>query len=112
MCLCHCTASFWVKIGQAENSELPVRTCFDNVYVMKTKLTLRMDDTLVRKAKSVAKMRGKSVSLMLSEYIDSFGRDIPDEHDLPPVTSSLLGVLKDKSVSEDDYKKHLLEKYG
>jgi hypothetical protein len=93
-------------------ASLTARICFGKVYVMQTKLTLRIDDALVRKAKSVAKMRGKSVSLMMSEYIDSFGRDLLVEHDLPPVTSSLLGILKDKSASEDDYKKHLLEKYG
>ena len=79
---------------------------------MKAKLTLRLDDVLIRKAKAVAKTRGKSVSIMMSEYIDSFETDIQDEQKLPPVTSSLLGVLNDKPVTEDDYKKHLLEKYG
>lgn len=91
---------------------LIVRTEYYIVYVMKAKLTLRLDDVLIRRAKSVAKARGTSISMMLSEYIDSFETDFPAEQKLPPVTSSLLGVLKDTSVSEDDYKTHLLEKYG
>jgi hypothetical protein len=29
----------------------------------------------------------------------------------PPITQSLTGVIKDKGVDIDDYKRHLLEKY-
>ena len=82
------------------------------MYGMNTKLTLRMDEELVRRAKSEAKRRGKSVSQMMGEFIDSLGATRPDKQDLPPVTASLLGLLKDRRTSETDYKKHLREKYG
>ena len=49
---------------------------------------------------------------MVSEYIDSLGTVSADQEEIPPVTASLRGILKGKSVSEEDYKKHLLEKYG
>lgn len=99
-------------MAAAEILGFTVRMLFDILYVMKTKLTLRMDDALVKKAKQEARRRGKSVSMMMSEYIDSFQSPDSSEEELPPVTASLFGILKGKSISEDDYKKHLMEKYG
>jgi hypothetical protein len=78
---------------------------------MKTKLTLRMDESIVRKAKIEAKRRGKSVSRMVAEFFESIGLEQTSEKDLPPTTASLVGILKGKEISEEDYKKHLQEKY-
>jgi hypothetical protein len=78
---------------------------------MNTKLTLRMDDTIVRKAKIEAKRRGKSVSRMVAEFIESIGLEQTSEKDLPPTTASLVGILKGKEISEEDYKTHLRDKY-
>jgi DUF1009 family protein len=81
------------------------------LYVMNTKLTLRMDESIVRKAKIEAKRRGKSVSRMVAEFFESIGLEQIPKKDLPPTTASLVGILKDKEISEEDYKKHLQEKY-
>ena len=78
---------------------------------MNTKLTLRMDETVVQKAKIEAKRRGKSVSRMVSEFIESIGLQQTSEKVLPPTTASLVGILKGKEISEEDYKTHLREKY-
>ena len=78
---------------------------------MNTKLTLRMDENIVRKAKMEAKRRGKSVSQMVAEYIESIGMQQNSEKDPPPTTASLVGILKGKEISEEDYKTHLREKY-
>ena len=78
---------------------------------MNTKLTLRMDESVVKKAKQEAQRRGKSVSRMVAEYIESLGSRPALEKSLPPVTASLIGVLKGKQVSEEEYRKHLREKY-
>lgn len=78
---------------------------------MNTKLTLRMDEDVVRKAKMEAKRRGKSVSRMVAEFIESIGSRPDLEKVLPPTTASLVGILKGKAISEDDYKKHLREKH-
>lgn len=78
---------------------------------MNTKLTLRMDETIVRKAKIEAKRRGKSVSRMVAEFIESIGLQQTSEKVLPPTTASLVGILKGKEISEEDYKTHLREKY-
>ena len=79
---------------------------------MNTKLTLRMDDILVQQAKIQAAHRGKSVSRMFGEFVASLGKGKPDSRRLPPVTGSLLGVMKGHRISEKDYKKHLREKHS
>jgi hypothetical protein len=81
------------------------------MYVMNTKLTLRMDEEQIRRAKAEASRRGKSVSQMVGEFVDGLGSRTREEQGLPPITASLVGVLKDQRLSEADYKKHLREKH-
>ena len=71
-----------------------------------------MDDVLVKLAKAEARARGKSVSQMVGEFIDSLGKSKTRRMDLPPVTASLLGILAGQGVSVAAYKKHLKEKHG
>jgi hypothetical protein len=78
---------------------------------METKLTLRLEEKLIRKAKKHAKARGKSVSKMVADYFALLDTDIKDTKDLPPITKSLYGSLKGKNVDEKDYKKYLEDKY-
>ena len=70
-----------------------------------------MDEAIVRKAKLEAKRRGKSVSRMVAEFIESIGSRPDSEKVLPPTTASLVGILRGQEVSEGDYKVHLREKY-
>lgn len=81
---------------------------------MNTKLTLRLEDTLIRGAKGEARRRGKSVSQMVSDYFSSLGPDASRKTSAPPpppVTASLVGLLKGREISEEDYRKHLVEKH-
>ncbi len=78
---------------------------------MNTKLTLRMDESQVQRAKEEAARRGKSVSQMIGEFVDSLSSAPRDEKKLPPITASLMGVLKGHRVSEADYKARLQEKH-
>lgn len=83
---------------------------------MKSKLTLRMNATLIRRAKSYAKAQGKSVSQMVAYYLRVLARgdetmDIGDR-ELPPITRSLYGCLADSDESaEDADRRHREEKY-
>lgn len=79
---------------------------------MNSKLTLRMDDSLISLAKAEAAQRGKSVSQMVGEFISLLAQTKTSAQKLPPVTSSLRGILKRSDVSEETYKQHLQEKYG
>ena len=78
---------------------------------MNTKLTLRLDDRLIGRARAEARRRGKSVSRMVAEYFDLLGAEAPAGASLPPVTSSLVGILKGRAVSEQDYRQHLRGKH-
>jgi hypothetical protein len=78
---------------------------------MQTKLTLRLDDSLIRRAKKMANRRGKSVSQMVSDYFSSLeGSKASPE--LSPLTQSMLGSLKEKKVSEQDYMSYLEKKHS
>jgi len=79
---------------------------------MNTKLTLRMDVQLVQTAKAEATRRGKSVSQMVGEYFDALTSKPQTGPALPPITASLVGVLKERDASELDYRKHLREKHA
>ena len=78
---------------------------------MNTKLTLRLDEDLIKKAKTYAAKRGKSVSSLVANYFSLLQVEKERREELPPKLASLKGILKDKKVNEDDYKKYLESKY-
>lgn len=78
---------------------------------MNTKLTLRMDDSLIRAAKEYAKQRGKSVSRIVGEYFLTLGVGQSDEYPITPIAKSLRGVLKGHDLDREDYRRHLEQKY-
>ncbi len=79
---------------------------------MNTKLTLRMDEDLIRRAKAYADRSGKSVSGLVADFFTVLTHDPPPEPFISPRVRRLLGALEGAGVDEEDYKRHLLEKYG
>jgi len=79
---------------------------------MQTKLTLRIDEKLIKRAKAYAKGTGKSVSQMVADYFALLGpcEEENNSKDTPTV-QSLRGVLRDAGVDQKGYKRHLEEKY-
>ncbi|PJZ44750.1 DUF6364 family protein [Leptospira brenneri] len=79
---------------------------------MNTKLTLSLDDKIIKRAKEFAKQRNKSLSKLIEDYLGGISSKIPsDEENLPPVTKKLAGILKGKK--DIDIKNdiaHFLEK--
>jgi hypothetical protein len=81
-------------------------------FVVNTKLTLRLDDGLIRSAKRHSTKSGKSVSRLVADYfalIDA-GEQTPAA-DLTPRVRSLLGSLTGSTVDERDYRRHLEAKH-
>jgi hypothetical protein len=76
---------------------------------MQTKLTLRMDDGLIRQAKAFATANGKSVSQIVAEYFSVVASD--PEEEITPAVRSLKGILRGHSVGIDEYRGHLEEKH-
>ena len=79
---------------------------------MQTKLTLRMDDAVIRKAKKIARKRGTSVSRIFTEFISKTDDDA-ELGDLGDITLSMIGALRGVEIQDDrqEYRKHLEEKY-
>jgi hypothetical protein len=78
---------------------------------MNSKLTLRMDETLIHVAKEEARNQGKSVSRIVGDFFNSLSAGTRQQAALPPITTSLLGVLKQGHASETSYHRHLRDKY-
>ena len=74
---------------------------------MQTKLTLRLEDTLINQAKDEAKKRGVSLSKLVGEYFELFlqKEKVKEES----ITAQLSGILN--ADDKDDYKQHWQKKY-
>ena len=79
---------------------------------MQTKLTLRLEENLIRRAKSYARRSGKSVSELVADLFSRLSApDSPPQRELTPVMRRLAGSLAGSSLDQADYRKHLEDKY-
>ena len=82
---------------------------------METKLTLRLNDIVIERAKIYARSQKISLSKMIESYLDSLTREngIDNKILITPLVESLSGVIT--LTSNFDYKKeyadYLTEKY-
>lgn len=79
---------------------------------MNVKLTLRLDQRLIERAKAYARRTGKSVSQIVAEYFSHL--DSPpagDDLKLTPTVRSLKGALRGHRVDRSTYRRHLEDKY-
>lgn len=77
---------------------------------MNTKLTLRLDEKLIARAKRHSADSGRSISKLVADFfslIDADERDV----EVTPRVRSLRGVLAGSGLNEKDYRRHLEEKY-
>ncbi len=81
---------------------------------METKLTLRLNDSIIERAKIFAKNHQISLSKMIEAYLDSLTKDMESNEtsSISPLVESLSGVI---DIPDTDYKKdytdYLSEKY-
>ncbi len=79
---------------------------------MNTKLTLRLEEDLIKSAKRYASMSGKSVSQMVADYFYVLDKtNLKKRQQITPIVKSLKGSLRNPDLNETDYKKYLEEKY-
>lgn len=82
---------------------------------MQKKLTLRIEDTLIDRAKAYAEEHGKSVSQMVADFFAALdarqGKSRRSPEEVPPITRSLQGILKGSGLDEEDYYRHLEERH-
>ena len=81
---------------------------------MNTKLTLSIDDKIIKQAKEFAKQRNKSLSKLIEDYLGGIISKTPSNDDnIPPVTKKLAGILKGKKEinTKNDISTFLENKY-
>ncbi len=80
---------------------------------MDTKLTLKLDHSIIEQAKMYAKKKNTSLSQLIESYLGLLV-DPKESHQITPLVKSLSGVanLPKNFDYEKDYKKHLLNKYS
>lgn len=72
---------------------------------METKLTLRLNDSVIERAKIYARSQKTSLSKMIESYLDSLTREKESDNkiSITPLVESLSGVID--LPSDFDYKK-------
>ncbi len=81
---------------------------------MDTKLTIKLDNEVISRAKKYAQNRKTSLSKMIESFLDSVTKDETDDIEITPLVKSLSGVVR---LPENfDYKKEradfLIKKYS
>ena len=83
---------------------------------MQTKLTLRMNSALIERAKQYAQEHDVSLSQLVAEYFAMLTAEGYEkaafEAALPPITRSLLGILKESSYDAEDYTRYMEAKHA
>ena len=72
---------------------------------MNTKLTLTIEQSIIEKAKSYAKGKGRSLSDIIENYLKAITTEKNIEEDISPLVNSLRGSFK--APESFDYKKEL-----
>jgi len=77
--------------------------------VMETKLTLRLNDNVIERAKNYARSHKISLSKMIESYLDSITKQKEEEKKIPitPLVDSLSGVID--LPADFDYKRNYRE---
>ena len=63
---------------------------------MATKLTLRLDESVIRDAKRAARVRGVSLSEMVSGYFRAVSKEKAAKTEATPVLAEISGILRRK----------------
>ena len=78
---------------------------------MQTKLTLRLDQKAVQRAKRYGKRNHRSLSKIVADYFLALENAIAPEEHWSPLVRSLKGALAGKKFSRTDVLRHLEKKY-
>jgi len=79
---------------------------------MATKLTLRMDEGVIRRAKTYARKSGKSVSNLVADFFLLLGTgEEKQTFGITPRVKSLRGAFRGADLNTNRYRRHLENKY-
>lgn len=80
---------------------------------MDTKLTLRLDKSVIQQAKEYARTHQTSLSSLVEAYLTLLTRSAPTSQIISPTVRQLTGVidLKNADLDQENYREHLAKKY-
>ena len=80
---------------------------------MDTKLTIKLKEEVIVKAKHYAKQKGTSLSKLVENYFNNISNESMVEEEITPLVKSLTGVVPhiDPSKDKANYVDYLIEKY-
>lgn len=81
---------------------------------MDTKLTIKLDNEVISRAKKYAQNRRTSLSKLIESFLDSVSKDESDDIEITPLVKSLSGVisLPDNFNYKKDRTDFLIKKYS
>jgi hypothetical protein len=86
----------------------------DNTYRgsgMDTKLTLKMDQSVIRSIKKYAEKNNRSLSKLVEDYFKNLVADNEPEKQYSPLVEELSGVISAEDLKNLDYVSYLEKKY-
>lgn len=98
-------------LGQVIRTVLKINT---SKVALSSKLTLRLDESLIAAAKVYAHSQGRSLSVLVADYFAQFTHQAQPVNPPAPVgkiTASLRGALAGSNVDESDYQQYLQAKH-
>jgi hypothetical protein len=80
---------------------------------MDTKLTLKLDQSVIEKAKDYAKKQRTSLSRLIENYLLNITREKETDSEITPLIRSLSGIIElpDDYDHKQGYKDYLANKY-
>jgi Family of unknown function (DUF6364) len=80
---------------------------------MDTKLTLKLDQEIIHRAKEYAESKKISLSKLIESYLQLLTKESSSKDNISPLVESLSGVIElpKKYDDKDDYANYLTEKY-
>lgn len=81
---------------------------------MDTKLTLKLDQDIIERAKTYAKKKNTSLSKLIESYLSVLVSPKNEEEEVSPIVKSISGVMEmpEHYDIKKEYKKHLIQKYS
>lgn len=80
---------------------------------MNTKLTLKLDEDIIEKAKDYAKLKKTSLSSLIENYLQKITSEKRSRKKITPIVQSLSGIvdLPEEYDHKKDYSDYLTRKY-
>jgi hypothetical protein len=78
---------------------------------METKLTLKLDQSVIQSVKKYAETNNRSLSKLVEDYFKNLISDNEPQRHYSPLVEELSGVISEKDLKNLDYVSYLEQKY-